>query len=68
MTRQTYPQVMTLINPRTVIIGVNNAKIETISEKLAYRKFIKDLDFETSKVFERGISRSAKILKILRLD
>ena len=26
---------------------------ETISEKLAYRKFIKDSDFETSKVFEK---------------
>ena len=27
-------------------------EIETISEKLVYRKFIKDSDFETSKVFE----------------
>ena len=26
---------------------------ETISEKLAYRKFIKDSDFETRKVFEQ---------------
>ena len=30
-----------------------HGEIETISEKLAYRKFIKDLEFETSKVFER---------------
>ena len=30
-----------------------HSKIETISEKLAYRKFIKDLEFETSKLFER---------------
>ena len=30
-----------------------NGNIETISEKLAYRRFIKDSDFETSKVFER---------------
>ena len=30
-----------------------HGKIETISEKLAYRKFIKDSEFETSKVFER---------------
>ena len=30
-----------------------HGKIETISEKLAYRKFIKDLEFETRKVFER---------------
>ena len=27
--------------------------IETISEKLAYRKFIEDSEFETRKVFER---------------
>ena len=27
--------------------------IETISEKLAYRKFIKDSEFETREVFER---------------
>ena len=45
-----------------------HGEIETISEKLAYRKFIKDSEFETSKVFEREISRSAKILKILRLN
>ena len=30
-----------------------HGEIETISEKLAYRKFIKDSEFETSKVFER---------------
>ena len=30
-----------------------HGKSETISEKLAYRKFIKDLEFETRKVFER---------------
>ena len=30
-----------------------HGKIKTISEKLAYRKFIKDSEFETSKVFER---------------
>ena len=30
-----------------------HGKSETISEKLAYHKFIKDSDFETSKVFER---------------
>ena len=28
-------------------------KIKNISEKLAYHNYIKDLDFETSKVFER---------------
>ena len=30
-----------------------HGEIETISEKLAYHKFIKDSEFETSKVFER---------------
>ena len=48
--------------------AATHGEIETISEKLAYRKFIKDSDFETSKVIEREISRSAKILNILRLD
>ena len=32
--------------------AATHGDIETISEKLAYRKFIKDSDFETSKVFE----------------
>ena len=41
--------------------------VETRSEKLACRKFIKDSEFETRKVFAREIS-SAKILGILRLD
>ena len=30
-----------------------NGDVETISEKLAYRKFIKDSEFETRKVFEQ---------------
>ena len=30
-----------------------HGKIETISEKLAYRKFFKDSDFETREVFEQ---------------
>ena len=33
--------------------AATHGKIETISEKLAYRKFIEDSDFETSKVFEQ---------------
>ena len=45
-----------------------HGKSETISEKLAYRKFIKDSEFETKKYFSGKISRSAKILRILRLD
>ena len=41
----------TLSNIRTVPTHV---KIESISEKLAYRKVIKDSEFETREVFERG--------------
>ena len=33
--------------------AATHSEIETIREKLAYRKFIKDLEFETSKVFEQ---------------
>ena len=33
--------------------AATHGKIETIRENLAYRKFIKDSEFETSKVFER---------------
>ena len=45
-----------------------HGKIETISEKLAYRKFIKDSEFETRKVFERKNIEERKNIKILRLD
>ena len=45
-----------------------HGKIKTISEKLAYCKFIKDLEFETSKVFERENIKERKKLKISRLD
>ena len=37
--------------------------IETISKKIAYRKHVRDLEFETREVFEREMSK--KILKIL---
>ena len=40
--------------------------IETISEKIAYRKHIRDLEFETRDVLER--ERRTKILKILGID
>ena len=40
----------TLSNIKT---APTHGKIERISEKLAYRKFIKDSEFETRKVFER---------------
>ena len=44
-----------------------HGKIKMISEKLAYRKYIKDSEFETSKSLSGKISRGG-ILKILRLD
>ena len=34
-------------------IAATHGEIKTISEKLAYRKYIKDSEFETSKLFER---------------
>ena len=40
--------------------------IETISEKIAYRKHIRDSEFETREVLERETSE--KILEILGLD
>ena len=40
----------TLIDIKTAL---THGDVETISEKLAYRKFIKDSESETRKVFER---------------
>ena len=34
MNRQTHPQVMTLIHPRTGIIGINDAKIRNIGNRI----------------------------------
>ena len=55
--------------------AATHGKIKTISEKLAYRKFIKDLEFETSKLFEReNIEERENIkdietrLRITRID
>ena len=46
-----------------------HGKVETISEKLAYRKFIKDSEIETREVFERGnIENIGTRLKTTRLD
>ena len=53
--------------PSDIGTAATHDKIKNISEKFAYRKYIKDLDFETSIVLEQEIS-SRKILKILRLD
>ena len=41
---------------RDVRTAPTNGDIETISEKLAYRKYIKDSEFETREVFERETS------------
>ena len=38
---------------RDVRTTPTHGNVETISEKLAYRKFIKDSEFETREVFER---------------
>ena len=38
---------------RDVRTAPTHGNIETMSEKLAYRKFIKDSSFETREVFER---------------
>ena len=40
-----------------------HGNIEIISEKLAYRKFIKDLEFETRKVLERENIKARKNIK-----
>ena len=52
-----------------------HGKSEMISEKLAYRKFIKDSEFETSRVFERenieerkNIENIENRLRITQLD
>ena len=42
-----------------VITTPTHGKIETISEKLVYRKFIKDSEFETREVFERENIRAS---------
>ena len=55
-------------------MAANHGDVETRSEKLAYRKFIKDLEFETRKVFEReniereNIRNIETRLKMTRLD
>ena len=41
------------LTDRDVSTAPTHGDIETISEKLAYRKYIKDSEFETREVFER---------------
>ena len=54
--------------------AATHGEIETISEKLAYRKFIKDSDFETIKVFEqenikrKNIKYTETGLRMTRID
>ena len=49
-------------------VATIHGEIKMISEKLAYRKFIKDRILKLEKYLSGKISRSAKILKILSLD
>ena len=39
--------------PSNIETAATHDEIKNISEKLAYRKYIKDVDFETREVFER---------------
>ena len=54
---------------RDVRTAPTHGDVETISEKLAYRKLIKDSEFETREVFEReNIENIATQLETTRLD
>ena len=54
---------------RDVRTTPTHADVETMSEKLAYRKFIKDSEFETRELFEReNIENIATRLETTRLD
>ena len=58
---------------RYVRTAPTNGDIETISEKLVFRKYSKDLEFETRKVFEhetsnRNIKNIGTRLETTRLD
>ena len=53
--------------PSNIGTAATNDEIKNISEKLVFRKYIKDLDFETSKVLEQGNIKRENIKK-WRLD
>ena len=54
---------------RDIRTAPTHGEIETMSEKLAYRKFIKDSEFETREVFEReNIENFVTRLDTTRLD
>ena len=48
--------------------AVIHGESETISEKLAYHKFIKDSEFETREVFQQENIKERENIKILRLN
>ena len=51
--------------PSDIGTAATHGEFKTISEKLAYRKYIKDPEFETSKVFEQeNIEESENIKDI----
>ena len=50
--------------PSDIGTAATHDEIKNISENLAYRKFIKDLDFETSKVLEREHKERVNIKEI----
>ena len=49
---------------RNIKTAPTHGDVETISEKLAYCRFIKDLEFETTKVFERENTERENISNI----
>ena len=54
---------------RDVRMTPTHGNVETMSEKLAHRKFIKDSEFETREVFEReNIENIGTRLETTRLD
>ena len=54
---------------RDVSTTPTHGEVETMSEKLAYRKFIQDSEFETTQVFEReNIKNIGTRLETTRLD
>ena len=52
-TRVMYQDGIRKPTDRNVRMTPTHGDVETMSEKLAYRKFIKDSEFETREVFER---------------
>ena len=53
--------------PSNIGTAATHDEIKNTSEKLAFRKYIKELDFETIKMLERE-NKEREILKKLRLN